>query len=76
LLIKQLLKDYIFPREPVILLLNDISQNPVFDPGNSVQQERLKKVIAGLVPNSMEFVPEIYVQDKNGARELLSGCNL
>lgn len=76
LLVKQLLKDYMFPREPVILLLNDISQNPVFDPENRLQQERLKKVMADLIPNSMEFIPEVYIQDKNGARELLSGCKL
>ncbi len=76
LLIKQLLKDYVFPYEPVILLLNDISQNPVFDPGNEIQQARLKKVIDNLIPNSMEFIPEVYIQDKNGARELLSGVSL
>jgi len=76
LLIKQLLKDFIFASEPVILLLNDLSQNPIFDPQNETQQTRLKKVIADLIPNSIEFVPEVYIQDKNGARELLSGSNL
>ncbi len=76
LLIKQVLKDFIFPREPVILLLNDLSQNPVFDPQNQTQQERIKKVIASLIPNSIEFIPEVYIQDKNGARELLSGVKL
>jgi hypothetical protein len=76
LLIKRLLKDFIFPRDPVILLLNDLSQNPVFDPQNETQQKRLKKVIADLIPNSVEFIPEVYIQDKNGARELLSGSTL
>jgi len=76
LLIKQLLKDYLFSRDPVILLLNDLSQNPVFDHRNETQQERLKKVIADLIPNSIEFIPEVYIQDKNGARELLSGSKL
>ena len=76
LLIKQLLKDYVFSRDPVILLLNDISQNPIFDLQNEVQQARIKKVIANLIPNSMEFIPEVYIQDKNGARELLSGSKL
>ncbi|MFH0854972.1 MAG: hypothetical protein V1869_00435 [Candidatus Omnitrophota bacterium] len=76
LLIKQLLKDFIFPHEPVILLLNDLSQNPIFDPGNQTQQARIKKVIDNLIPNSVEFVPEVYIQDKNGARELLSGSRL
>jgi len=76
LLIKQLLKDFTFSHDPVILLLNDLSQNPVFDPQNQTQQLRLKQIIADLIPNSMEFVPEVYIQDKNGARELLSGSDL
>lgn len=71
LLIKQLLKNFQFPHEPVILILNDLSQNPVFDPQNQMQQTRIKKVITELIPNSMEFIPEVYIQDKNGARELL-----
>jgi hypothetical protein len=76
LLIKQLLKDFTFSRDPVILLLNDLSQNPIFDLQNQTQQSRIKKVIDNLIPNSMEFVPEVYIQDKNGARELLSGVKL
>jgi hypothetical protein len=76
ILIKQLLEGYMFPREPVILLLNDLSQNPVFDPQNQIQQAGIKKVIADLIPNSMEFIPEVYIQDKLGARELLSGSKL
>jgi len=73
LLIKRLLKDFQFPHDPVILLLNDLSQNPVFDLKNEMQQMRIKKVITDLIPNSIEFIPEVYIQDKNGARELLSG---
>ena len=76
ILIKLLLKDYIFSRDPVILLLNDLSQNPIFNLQNETQQVRIKKVIADLIPNSMEFIPEVYIQDKNGARELLSGAKL
>lgn len=76
LLIKQLLKDFTFSHDPVILLLNDLSQNPIFDPQNQTQQSRIQKVIADLIPQSMEFVPEVYIQDKNGARELLSGSKL
>jgi hypothetical protein len=68
LLIKYLLKDYIFAHDPVILLLNDLSQNPLFDPKNEKQQIRIKKVLADLIPNSMEFIPEVYIQDKNGLR--------
>jgi len=76
LLIKCFLKDYVYAHEPVILLLNDLSQNPVFDPKNEIQQERIKKVIAGFIPNSIEFIPEVYIQDKADARELLSGSKL
>jgi hypothetical protein len=76
ILIKQLLKDFVFSHDPVILLLNDLSLNPVFDLQNETQQARIKKVIADLIPNSMEFIPEVYIQDKNGARELLSGSRL
>jgi hypothetical protein len=76
ILIKQLLKDYVFSHDPVILLLNDLSQNPVFDFQNETQQARIKKVIADLIPNSIDFIPEVYIQDKNGVRELLSGSKL
>jgi hypothetical protein len=76
ILINQLLKDYMFCRDPVILLLNDLSLNPVFDLQNKTQQTRIKKVIADLIPNSIEFIPEVYIQDKFGARELLSGSKL
>ena len=76
LMIKLLLRDFQLPHKPVVLLLHDLSQNPVFDPQNETQQLRLKKVITGLIPNSIEFIPEVYIQDKNGARELLSGSRL
>ena len=69
LLIKWLLKDYTFSHDPVVLLLNDLSQNPIFDLKNELQQERIKKVLDSFIPNSVEFVPEVYIQDKNGARE-------
>ncbi|MFH1248096.1 MAG: hypothetical protein V1490_02980 [Candidatus Omnitrophota bacterium] len=76
ILIKQLLKDFMFPRDPVILLLNDLSQNPIFNAQNETQQKRLKKVISNLIPTSIDFIPEVYIQDKLGARELLSGSIL
>jgi hypothetical protein len=76
LLVRLLLKDFVFPYEPVILILNDLSQNPIFDAKNTLQQTRLKSAINGLIPNSVEFIPEVYIQDKLGARELLSGVSL
>ncbi|MCX5681071.1 MAG: hypothetical protein NT079_02120, partial [Candidatus Omnitrophica bacterium] len=66
ILIKQILKDYVFSHDPVILLLNDLSQNPIFDSRNEMQQARIKKVIADLIPTSIEFIPEVYIQDRNG----------
>jgi hypothetical protein len=71
-LVKQLIKNFEFAHEPGILLLNDLSQNPLFDPQDTLQQERLNKLIADQVPSTVEFPPEIYVQDRNGVRELLS----
>ncbi len=73
LLIKRLLKDFEFSHDPAILLLNDLSQQPLFDPKDALQQERIQKVMAAQIPKSIEFPPEVYIQDKNGVRELLSG---
>ncbi len=72
IMVKELIKNFEFANDPGILLLNDLSQNPLFDLGDERQQERLKKTIEKQIPNSIEFLPEIYVQDKNGVRELLS----
>jgi hypothetical protein len=72
LLVKQLIKDFEFTRDPGILLLNDLSQNPLFDPNDAMQQNRLRQTIAAQIPSTIEFPPEVYIQDKNGARELLS----
>lgn len=76
LLVKQLIKNFEYPREPGIFLLNDLSQTPLFDAQDALQQERLAKTIAAQIPYSMEFPPEVYIQDRNGARELLSGSTL
>ncbi len=73
LLVKALIKNFEFAHDPGILLLNDLSQAPLFDPKDQDQQQRLKAVIEKQIPKSIEFLPEIYVQDKNGVRELLSG---
>lgn len=72
LLIKTLLKDFTFPHDPVILLLNDLSNVPLYDPQNELQQQRLKAIMQKLIPEAIEFPPEVYIQDKNGLRELLS----
>ncbi len=72
LLVKQLIKNFEFAHEPGILLLNDLSQNPLFDPRDALQQERLKQAIERQILNTMEFPPEVYVQDRNGVRGLMS----
>ena len=72
--IKELLKNFEFARDPVILFLNDLSQKPLFDAQDTLQQERLKKVMDNQIPTTIEFPPEVFIQDKNGVRELLSGA--
>lgn len=76
LLVRQIIKNFEFAREPGIFLLNDLSQNPLFDPQDTLQQKRLAQTIADQIPSTIEFPPEIYIQDRNGARELLSGSPL
>ncbi|OGX30441.1 MAG: hypothetical protein A2705_03810 [Omnitrophica WOR_2 bacterium RIFCSPHIGHO2_01_FULL_52_10] len=76
LLVKQLIKNFEYSREPGILLLNDLSQTPLFDAQDAMQQQRLAKTVADQIPYSMEFPPEVYIQDRNGVRELLSGSDI
>jgi len=73
LLIKRLIKNFEFANDPGILLLNDLSQAPLFDPGDVQQQERINTMMKAQVPKAIDFPPEVYIQDKNGVRELLSG---
>lgn len=73
LLVKQLIKNFEFSHDPGILLLNDLSQEPLFNPKDKIQQGRLNKVARDQIPSTVEFPPEIYIQDRNGVRELLSG---
>ena len=72
LLIKQLIGNFDFAHDPGILLLNDLSLNPLFDEKDSLQQERVRKIIESQIPKSIEYPPEVYVQDRNAVRELLS----
>ena len=73
LLVKRLFKLDLFPRNPLILLINDLSSEPIFDPQDQKQQESLAKIVEEQTKNSIEFLPEVYVQDKRGVRELMSG---
>lgn len=74
LLVKRILKGFQFPYEPVILLIHDLSNEPIYDLNNDVQQGRLQKVMQSFIPTTIDFPPEVYIQDKNGLRELLSNC--
>ena len=70
--VKQLIKNFEFAHDPGILLLNDLSNTPIFDAENVQQQERLLSIIEKQIPKSIDFPPEVYIQDKNGVREMLS----
>ncbi len=72
LLIKRLIKNFEFAHDPGILLLNDLSKAPLFDAKDAIQQERIQKVIEKQIPKSIEYVPEVYIQDRHGVREMLS----
>ena len=71
--VRQLFRLYQIPHGPLIILINDLSSQPIYDPVDQSQQKLLKEAIDKQVENSIEFPPEVYVQDKNGVRELLSG---
>ena len=61
------------PHGPLILLINDLSNNPLFNPNDQTQQKLLKQAIERRAESFIEFPPEVYVQDRSGVRELLSG---
>ena len=74
--VNRLFKLVEFSRNPLIILLNDVSSNPLYDPDNKDQQKFLAKVVAEKSESSIEFLPEVYIQDKNGVRELMSGSTV
>ena len=73
LLVKRLFKLNSFPRSPLVLLINDVSSDPIYNPEDQSQQEFLAKLIAEQSKDTIEFLPEVYVKNKNGVRELASG---
>jgi len=76
LMIKKLIKNFEFSNEPGLLMINDLSQNPIYNAQNELQQQRLSTLMAKQIPTSIEFPPEVYIQDKNGIRELYSGLRV
>lgn len=73
-MLKQLIKNFEFAREPGLLMINDLSQTPIYDADKEMQQKRLIKLMQKQIPTSIDFPPEVYIQDKNGLRELYSFC--
>lgn len=72
-LVDRLFKLAAFPRQPLILLINDLSAEPLFDLENQKQQELLARSVEKQSEQTIEFLPEVYIQDKLGVRELMSG---
>lgn len=61
-----------FSNKPLILWIHDMSTEPIFDPNNKIQQDLLAAAMKEQADSAIEFLPEVYIQDKNGVRELLS----
>ena len=53
---------------PKIIVIHDLSQEPVLNPTNQPQQEALAKVLAQQ-QNLFEAMPQVYLCDKNGVRK-------
>lgn len=73
LLIKRLFKLNSFPRNPLVILINDVSSDPIYNSEDQSQQEFLGKLIAEQSKDTIEFLPEVYVKNKHGVRELALG---
>jgi hypothetical protein len=73
LLLKALIKNFEFAAEPGLLMINDLSQNPIFNRQDDYQKKRLNQLMAKQIPTSIEFPPEVYINDANGIFELYSG---
>lgn len=75
-LVSKILKTVEFSHEPVMVLVNDLSTWPLHDPQNAEQKAFLDDLIARHAKSSMEFPPEVFIQDRNGLREILSGTTV
>ena len=50
-----------------------LTDRPLYEPGNDQQKAFLDDLIAKQAKAAIDFPPEVYVQDRTGVRELLSG---
>jgi len=72
LMLKKLIKNFEFSNEPGLLMINDLSKNPIYNAEDEMQQKRLTALMAKQIPTSIEFPPEVYIRDINGVVELYS----
>jgi hypothetical protein len=73
LILKDLIRNFEFASEPGLLMINDLSQRPIYNPQDEMQRKRLVAVMTRQIPTTVEFPPEIYIRDGNGLIELYSG---
>ena len=73
LLVKRLLSIKEMSHGPLIVFMHDLSLEPIFNVQDRLQQEGLSKIMKEKLKDFIDFPPEVYIQDKNGTRELLSG---
>lgn len=71
--LKQILKRIEFSNDPCVILIHDLSTNPILDLNNEVQSERISILMEKQKDNFIEFMPEIYWQDKKILKEFLTG---
>ena len=76
LMLKKLIKNFEFANEPGLLMINDLSQNPIYNIKEEVQQKRLTALMTKQIPTSIDFPPEVYIRDINGIKELYSGLHI
>ena len=72
-IIKRLFKLAPYSNLPLILLINDVSSQPLYDRESKEQNEMIAKIIKEQEKDSIEYIPEVFWQDKNGMRELATG---
>lgn len=70
--VRQLFRLGEFSHKPLIVVIHDLSTQPIYDPNDKIQQELLMSAVNKQAGNTMQFLPEVYISDKNGVRELLS----
>src|SRR3989338_8325287 len=74
--VRQLFRLGEFSNKQLIVVIHDLSSQPIYDPTDKIQQDLLMSAVNKQAENTMEFLPEVYIQDKNGVRELLSQSNV